>query len=373
MKPSFERRGTSEAVDPFSSPTSIAIVGLGVRSAVGLTAPAAAAAVRAGISALQEHPYMLDKAGEPMVVAREPTLDPALQRAERFALLAGPAVKEALGPLAQRGVTMESLQAVVGTPDPRPGLPVGLEGALNRMVASAVESPTSPRTTILANGHAAGLLAMQYSRDLLHAGRTRFCLAGGVDSYLTADSLEWMDEEGILKSSENRNGFPPGEAAGFCLLATGATALEFDLPVLGWLETWGRAREESPIRTQTICVGRGLSQAIKQATAPLRLPDERVDDSICDLNGEPYRSEEFALTVLRTQLAFVDATRFVTPADCWGDIGAASGPLFASLAVAAAQRGYAKGPRTLIWASSERGDRAAAVVFTPVSAGGRGR
>jgi 3-oxoacyl-[acyl-carrier-protein] synthase-1 len=309
---------------------------------------------------------MLDKVGEPMIVAHDPTLDPALQGPERFAHLAAPALKEALTPLAGSNFGMESVQTLIGTPDPRPGLPAGIEDALARVVGSVSDSKTTARTTILASGHAAGLLAMRHARDLLHAGRSRFCLAGGVDSYLTADSLEWMDERGILKSSANRNGFPPGEAAGFCLLTTGPTALEFNLPVLGWLETVGSAREESPIRTRTICVGRGLSQAIQQATAPLHLPDERVDDSICDLNGEPYRSEEFAFTVLRTQKALVDFTRFVTPADCWGDIGAASGPLFANLAVAAAQRGYAKGPRTLIWASSERGDRAAAVIFAPL-------
>jgi 3-oxoacyl-[acyl-carrier-protein] synthase-1 len=338
---------------------------LGVRCAVGLTAPAAAAAVRAGISALKEHPYMLDKVGEPMVVAREPTLDPAVQGSERFALLAGPALQEVLAPLTERSVPIESINALVGTPDPRPGVPAGIEDALNRAVAGSVRSKTSPHTTILPNGHAAGLLAMQYSRDLLHAGSSRFCLAGGVDSYLTADSLEWLDEQRLLKSSANRNGFPPGEAAGFCLLTTGATASELSLPVLGWLESLGAAREASPIRTKTICVGRGLSDAIQQATARLRLPDERIDESICDLNGEPYRSEEFALTVLRTQMALVDFTRFVTPADCWGDIGAASGPLFANLAIAAALRGYAKGPRTLIWASSERGNRVAAVIFAP--------
>ena len=308
---------------------------------------------------------MLDKGGEPMIVAREPTLDPALQGPERFAHLAAPALQEALAPLAQRNVSLQSVHTLIGTPDPRPGLPAGIEDALGSLVASAADLKTNERTTFLPSGNAAGLLAMKLARDILHEGRSRFCLAGGVDSYLTAESLEWMDEEGILKSSENRNGFPPGEAAGFCLLTTGATALDFSLPVLGWLETLGSAREESPIRTPTICVGRGLSEAIWQATAPLRLPEERVDDSICDLNGEPYRSEEFALTVLRTQKAFVNSTQFVTPADCWGDIGAASGPLFANLAVAAGLRGYAKGPRTLIWASSEHGDRAAAVVFTP--------
>lgn len=316
---------------------------------------------------------MLDKVGEPMIVAREPTLDPTVQGAERFAQLAEPALKEALTPLAQRGMSLESVHTFVGTPDPRPGLPTGIEDGLGRLVANVASVKTTRRTAFLPNGNAAGLLAMMHARDALHAGRSQFCLAGGVDSYLTADSLEWMDEQGILKSSANRNGFPPGEAAGFCLLTTGATALEFRVPVLGWLETFGSAREKSPIRTETICVGRGLSEAIKQATAPLHLPDERVDEQICDLNGEPYRSEEFALTVLRTQLAFVDFARFVTPADCWGDVGAASGPLFANLAIAAGLRGYAKGPRTMIWASSENGDRAAAVVVTarPVGNGDR--
>ena len=312
---------------------------------------------------------MLDKVGERMVVAQEPTLDPGLQGAERFSRLAGPAMTEALSPLAEYGISTQSVHTLIGTPDPRPGLPAGIEDSLRRLTASATKSSDGHRVTFLPNGNAAGLLAMKEARTILQRGRSHFCLVGGVDSYMSADSLEWMDEQGILKSSANRNGFPPGEAAGFCLLTTGATALKFGLPVLGWLETVGVAREESPIRTKTICVGRGLSQAIQQATAPLRLPEERIDDSICDLNGEPYRSEEFALTVLRTQKAFVDFARFVTPTDCWGDVGAASGPLFANLAVAAAIRGYAKGPRTLIWASSERGDRAAAVVFTPLPVG----
>lgn len=345
--------------------TSIAIVGLGVRCAVGLVGPAAAAAVRAGVSALREHPFMMDKVGEPMIVSYEPTLDLALEGPDRFARLAAPALREALAPLSGRNVDLASVRTVIGTPDPRPGLPSGIEDALGNAVSTVMERKASQRSTILPNGHAAGLLAMKHARDLLHTGRSRFCLAGGVDSYLTADSLEWMDEVGILKSSRNRNGFHPGEAAGFCLLTTAATAMEFSLPVLGWVETMGSAREESPIRTKTICVGRGLSEAIRQATSPLRLPEERIDDTICDLNGEPYRSEEFAFTVLRTQLAFVSGTQFVAPADCWGDIGAASGPLFANLAIASALRGYAKGPRTMIWASSERGDRAAVVIFAP--------
>jgi 3-oxoacyl-[acyl-carrier-protein] synthase-1 len=322
------------------------------------------------VSGLREHPFMLDKGGNPMVVAQEPTLDPSLQGSERFSRLALAAMEQALAPLNERAVAMNSVHILLGMPGPRPGLPLGIEHALSRLSESVADANNQPHITFLPNGHAAGLLAMKQARDVLRAGNSRFCLAGGVDSYLTPDTLEWMDANGRLKSAENRNGFPPGEAAGFCLLTTGATAETLGLSVLGWVETLGAALEESPIRTATICVGRGLSDAIREATKPLKLPGERVDDTICDLNGEPYRSEEFALTVLRTQKAFVDSTRFVTPADCWGDIGAASGPLFANLAVAAALRGYAKGPRTLLWASSERGERAAAVIFSPHGAHG---
>lgn len=351
----------------------MAIVGAGMRCAVGLSAPAAAAAVRAGVSGIREHPYMLDKAGEPMVVAAEPTLDPVLQDAKRFAALAAPAVAEALEPLAAHGAGAQIVHALIGLPQPRPGLPADIDRALDRMVQSV--SPSTPRVqsvAFLARGSAAGLIALQAARDILWRGTCRFCLVGGVDSYLSAETLEWMDEHGMLKSSANRNGFPPGEAAGFLLLASGTTASAFGMPVRAWLETLGFALEASPIRTQTICVGRGLSQAFQQAIAPLQMPRDRIDDAICDMNGEPYRSEEFAFTVLRTQTAFVDATRFTTPADCWGDVGAASGPLFAGLAAAAFRRGYAKGPRTMAWASSEGGERAAAVFRAPWTVAGGG-
>lgn len=347
--------GTTDSSD------SIAIVGVGVRCAVGLAGPATAAAVRAGVSGIQQHPWILDKLGEPVVAAYDTQIDADLQGPDRFARLAQWALEEALAPLAGGGEQLLSIDAMLGLPEPRPGLPAGIEPALRDVVAGTAGGE---RVAFLPRGNAAGLLAMQAGAEQLRLGRCRACVVGGVDSYLSAETLEWMDEEGILKSSANRNGFPPGEAAGFCLMMKAATAHELALPVLGWLEGSGFAQEQSPIRTQTICVGRGLSQAIGSALAPHRLAGELIDSAICDLNGEPYRSEEFALTVLRIQTAFVDATRFVTPADCWGDIGAASGPLFANLAIAAGQRGYAMGPRTLLWASSIGGSRAAIVVRT---------
>src|SRR5436853_7542086 len=94
----------------------------------------------------------------------------------------------------------------------------------------------------------------------------------------------------------------------------------------------------------------------------MKSPDERVNGQICDLNGQRYRNEEFTFTLTRTQPLLVKAHDFATPADCWGDVGAASGPLFAMLAIASGLRGYASGPRVLLWAGAEAGQRAAALL-----------
>jgi 3-oxoacyl-[acyl-carrier-protein] synthase-1 len=123
--------------------------------------------------------------------------------------------------------------------------------------------------------------------------------------------------------------------------------------------------EQNLIKTDDICIGKGLSEAVAQVSSALKLPEEKIDATYCDLNGESYRSEEFAFTALRTQAAFVDSLDNITPADCWGDMGAASGPLFAILAVASSQRGYAKGPRSLLWTGSEGGQRSATLLHLP--------
>jgi 3-oxoacyl-[acyl-carrier-protein] synthase-1 len=108
-----------------------------------------------------------------------------------------------------------------------------------------------------------------------------------------------------------------------------------------------------------------LTKAILSVTEGFDKPDgPRIDDIIGDMNGEPYRADEYAFAIVRTSRRFVDAGTFQAPADCWGDVGAASGPLFAVLATAAASRGYARGPHTLLWTSSESGERTALVLYS---------
>ena len=200
----------------------------------------------------------------------------------------------------------------------------------------------------------------------IQTGQLECCLAGGVDSYMDAETLEWLDDEGQLMSGSNRSGFPPGEGAGFCLLASARYAWHNHLDTFAWLESAATEKEKNRIKTETICIGEGLSEVFRQVCDGLDLPKEKINTIYCDMNGERYRNEEFVITALRMQHAFVDVHDLIHPADCWGDVGAASGPLFAALAVSSAQRNYAKGPRTLLWTSSEGGHRSAAILLLPV-------
>jgi 3-oxoacyl-[acyl-carrier-protein] synthase I len=340
----------------------VSIVGIGGRTPLGFNAGASAAAVRAAIPAIREHPYFVDTAGEPISLTMDAGISPDTDGVDRLRALALPAIEEALAPFGESQPTASALPVVFGLSEPRPGRPDDLDAALVR----ALQADLPLRMSVLPYGHSAGLMALQEGARMIAADQAEFCLIGGVDSYLQWETLEWLDAGRQLMSEQNRSGFVPGEGAGFCLLASTAAARRRQMDVLAWVVNAATARERNLIKTNGICTGEGLSQAIAGAASLLKLPDERINASYCDLNGERYRSEEFTFSVLRTQSAFVNMLDNVTPADCWGDMGAASGPLFASLAIASGLRGYARGPRAMLWTSSEGGHRSAVVLHLAV-------
>ena len=219
------------------------------------------------------------------------------------------------------------------------------------------------RLVVNSFGHAGGLYCMEQALSLLQSGKSQFCLIGGVDSYLDPETLEWLDALEQLHSETTIWGFCPGEGAGFCLLTSTDRAASLGLPIAMEIISAASAKEANPIKTQTVCIGQGLSEAFKKSLAHLPR-DNQIDHTICDMNGEPYRGNEYGFAVLRSPGKFADEADFMTPADCWGDVGAASGPLFAILATSAANKGYAPGPHTFLWASSEGGLRATALLHS---------
>jgi 3-oxoacyl-[acyl-carrier-protein] synthase I len=346
--------------------TDVVYVGaLGASTPVGRDAWSSAAAVRAAISGFTFHPYMVDAVGEPMRVAAVPWLDIDHDGVARFEALLFPALDQVLAPLLAGKLRLR-VGLGLGLPPQRPGLPNELERDLRELIARRYGSQFAVVATFPI-GHAAGLLALDAACTKLAQGGLDACVIAGVDSYLAPETLEWLEDNEQLHGAgplNNAWGFIPGEGAGAALILSQQALDSAGIDPLGRVLSVGVAVEPNRIKTETVCVGEGLTAAFREGLAGLPL-GAKVTDVFTDMNGEPYRADEFGFASLRTREAFVSASDFVAPADCWGDVSAASVPLGAALATVAGRKGYASGPYALLWASSESGQRGAALIQIP--------
>lgn len=341
----------------------IQIVGLGASTPIGRDAWSSAAAVRAGISGFAEHPYMIDTAGEPMRVAYAQWLDMAIVGIERLESLLFPAIDEALRPLTSPGGRPLRVALSLGLPSAKPGLPQNIESTLKRSISERYQGQFMGMATF-SSGHTSGLLALNAARKKLLESAFDACVVAGVDSYMSPETLEWLEESDQLHGAgplNNAWGFIPGEGAGAALLMSGDVAHARDLSSLASVRSVGLGTERNRIKTETVCIGEGLTQAFHAALGDL--PEgTQITDVYCDMNGEPYRADEYGFACLRTKEYFASASDFVSPADCWGDMSAATGPLCMGLAVIAAQKAYSNGSLAFVWTSAESGERAGAVI-----------
>jgi 3-oxoacyl-[acyl-carrier-protein] synthase-1 len=307
---------------------------------------------------------MIDRSGDPMPAALDGRLHPRLIGTDRCLALAETALREACSPL--DGVPASHrlrLPLYLALPEPRPGFTDQDTEIIRAGCARVPNLPVEVSDVYVArHGHAGGLSLLASATHQIQQHALEACLIGGVDSYFHPDTMEWLDENRQLVGAVSRSGFVPGEGAAFCLVMGERTWTRLGLRPLARVRAVATDVETKLIKTTDVCLGRGLTSSVRQVVSGLRLPGEAITDVICDINSERYRAEEWGFVCLRLPEYFDDPADYWSPADCWGDVGAASGPLFMMLACQAAARGYAKGPRTLVWASSEGGLRGAAIL-----------
>jgi 3-oxoacyl-[acyl-carrier-protein] synthase-1 len=341
----------------------VCIVALGAQTAVGLNAESTAASVRAGISGFSEHPFMINQQKEPFVLALIPNIDPYSDYHQRLIDMASAAVEETVHNLGHLTI-LKKIPMILGLPETRPGVADHIPATIEKnLMKLNLKNLSINKIDFLLNGHSAGLMALERGSQLILSGRSEFCLIGGVDSYADPDTLEWIEDNEQLHKPANAWGFIPGEAAGFCLICSENTAQKYNLDIRGRLIAISKAYERNRIKTETICLGRGLTHAVREVAQSLH-QDLKIDFTICDQNGEAYRADEFGFMLTRLSGLFRDPSNYLAPADCWGDVGAASGPLFINQICVAADKCSFQGPYSLLWTSSEGGERVAALFKT---------
>lgn len=350
----------------------VVLSAMGAFTPVGAGVVQSCASIRAAIARFVDHPDYIPVLPQPPIVIPEPItcapalgLDEMLPLEERLVRLATRAARDMLPvPGLTRRDLAEAALVLALPPADRQGVAPLDAGRLLVQLQKRTSLPQPLHLEVLPSGHVAAIQAVHQAVSLLHTSGVQRCLVLAVDSYLTEEVLAWLDLGYRVRSQRNVDGFIPGEAALLLLVEARDSALARGVVPLAALEAMAFTVEPSPIPGETISTASGMCEAVRE-TAGL-VPGFRADWVISDLNGESYRSHEWGVTRVRLKDVFENPLLW-HPAECTGDVGAASGALQLAVAARAFARGYAPGDRALLLSGSDDGSRGACIVHRPNS------
>ncbi len=348
------------------------IIGIGMTTPIGIGARQTAASVRAGI-ARQRQSSIHNRRFHPMVLATVPEdqLDPLEEsllttrgltsRQSRMLKLAGSALREAV-----RGTNSHSDTPVfLGVPESIPGRPDPVGSSfLDQLAKQSGVTFHQDASHMIANGRAAGILALAEAIKLLEGGAAREVLVGGVDSYLDLYLLDVLDRESRVLADGVMDGFAPGEGAAFLWLrsanAGAAPNGERNAP-LAHIAAVATGVETGHRYSTEAYRGDGLAKTFQSLFAVPGAADAPVETVFASLNGENFGAKEWGTAYLRSRSRFAESMHVEHPIDCFGDVGAALGPVMLGLGALGVQQGYVAEP-CLVYCSSDREERGAALV-----------
>jgi 3-oxoacyl-[acyl-carrier-protein] synthase I len=325
----------------------------GLVTPVGLSFPAATAAMRAGVAAFDTLPYH-DGLGKNVVGAQVPFVAEGWRGLPRLLHLMVPAIRECLESAGIDDPSSVPLLINVSERD-APGRPRDLEQELPELLAGELGS-LHPRSLLLRAGRVGAADSLAQARELFAAGLPR-CVIAGVDSLISAGALQAFAGKQRLKTEMNPDGLIPGEAAGAILVeAVASQPHRVRIAGIGFGTEPVTPDSDEPV------LGQGLANALRQALGEAGIDIADAACRLSDLTGEKYYFLEanFALGRLlrRRKLEFP----LWHPMDSIGDSGAAAGFCLLAVALASFMKGYALGKTVLCQMSAEGGRRAAVVV-----------
>lgn len=338
----------------------VEIIATGMLTPVGANTDMTAASVLAGISAYQAS-SILNHEFNPMTLAMVPDdalppLDETLTklgltgRQQRLLRLATTPMQQLLEHL------QEPVPLMLCGPEKIPGRHSVISDKFIQYLAAQTQAPIDlANSYVFPDGRAAGLYALESAMLLLEQGRCNKVIIGGIDSYIDLHLLGALDKEDRVLAEGVMDGFAPGEAAAFLLLQAAGPAPGVKIFPPGIGEEVGHRFSDQPY------LGDGLSAAVGEALNTTAVqPAKTVFSSF---NGENFSAKEWSVAAIRNQASLDPGHQLIHPADCYGDIGAATIPVLLSLACLGMEKGYYPGP-SLVWASSEYQQRAAVYLAT---------
>ncbi len=327
------------------------VAGVGARGAVGLSSLQMAMGIRSRLFEPRSLPW-LDKRGREMGMALSGGLGIASHGVERFVALATPALSEAAALLLRApGSGAQGVPLVVCLPEPgRPDDDPRMNGAiLSTLMESTGIAVDLARSSVVREGQAGFAMALGKAKALLDGGAGSV-LVGGVDSYYHRGVLEWLDRGHRLHALDAEDGIVPSEAAAFLLLQRGKGA---GSGAVLYAESGREPNAADGGEPNLAGTTTGLLERAQAATGgPIRW-------AITDLNGERHRQREWQMASGRALATDYELTKWA-----WslGDVGAASGPVYAAVALTMMRLGLAPAERAVIALHSEGVERGVVVL-----------
>jgi len=330
---------------------------MGIRAAgmvtgVGLTAPATCAAIRCAIDQFSSTRF-LDKQGE-WIVGSPVKLEKSWHGITKLARMTVAAIRECLMEAGALNPADIPLILCVAEQD-RPGRIADLESRLFEDIQSELGARFHPLSDVISAGRVSGARALQQARMMIHEEQIPYVLIAGVDSFLSGTTLQAFEAQNRLLTTENSNGFIPGEAAAAILV--GAPDAQ-ELVCLGI----GEGQEKATIMSEEPLRADGLVEAFQAAVRESGCDWNALDYRLVDCNGEEYKFREASLALYRLLRVNKNDLEIWHPADCIGEIGAAIVPCLVGMALQAQRKGYAPGRGALAHVGNDSGERYAFIL-----------
>lgn len=329
------------------------IVSIGMATAVGLDAPSACAAMRARLDGFQQTGFRY--IGDEFVIGAPVPMPREWLGEKRLAHLAAAAMTEALGDYSLSSGDLAVLLCLAE--EDRPGKPIRHAATFVSALSNIVGFDVSRAGTIVAHGGPSGHVAVERAAAILKEGSASHALIVGVDSYLTASAVAHYLAKRRILTSDNPNGFIPGEAAAaiLCRRTVGGQLT---------LKGLGLARERAAIYNPENMPLRGdaMTAAYDMALSQSGIAMNNIGYRISDLIGEQFWFKQVALANLRLSRGPREFIDLWSPGESLGNVGAAVVPLMIGMAWNAARKGYSFGASILVDASNDAGLCGAAVL-----------
>jgi 3-oxoacyl-[acyl-carrier-protein] synthase-1 len=333
----------------------IAILASGMVTSVGLNAASSCAAIRCAIDNFSETRF-LDKGGE-WIIGAQVSLEQPWRGLPKLVHMVVPAIRECLANLGNVRPDQIPLLLCVAEKE-RPGRLEGLDDQLLQDVQAELGIRFHPRSGTIAKGRVGGAIALGAARQFIYEQNIPLCLIAGVDSLLATETMDAYEEKNRLLTSQNSNGFIPGEAGAAILVGTAGSSDGAELCCLGI----GSGQEQATLDSEEPLRADGLVQAFKVAFTDAQRGYEKVDYRLTDANGEQYWFKEAALALTRTLRLRKELFDIWHPVDCIGETGSATVLCALGVALAASRKNYAPGNGLLCHFGNDSGERLALVL-----------